>query len=319
MTKQEFQDLLDRYLTGDASAREEQLVEKFYNRLQQTEQGWDGIESRRREELQAEIFAAVSQEINTPKEVKTRQISWGKWLYRVAASVVLVLGLIAFYNYQAEAPQLAYVTKSTGRGQKALITLSDGSTVKLNALSSITYPEPLDIHQRTIVLEGEAFFKVTKDPNRPFVVKAHKIQTTVLGTSFDVNAYDPSSISVSLIEGKVNMEHENDDEVYLNPGERASYTASSGALSVTDFDELKLTAWKDGVIYLEEAGMSEVFDQLSKWYGVDFEFVNQPVQRWDYSGQFKDMSLEVVLNTIGFSESFDFEINEDIVQIKFEN
>ncbi len=319
MTKQEFQNLLDRYLTGDATLKEQQQVEKFYAALQETEEGWDALDTSRKGELQTEIRNAIHAEINHDQPVLP--LPWKSYAYRMAIAAVIFMGIGAVYFGQQEVPPSpVYLTKTTSSGQKALVTLSDGSTVKLNAESTITYPDPLAADQRIIELRGEAFFDVTEDSKRPFIVCAHEVQTTVLGTSFDVNAYDADRVRVSLVSGKVRVhQREQDQEVFLKPGESVSYEPTSKELIVEKFDLMKLTAWKDGIIYLSEAGKEEVFEQLAKWYGVGFKYENEPTQSWDYSGQFDHMSLEMVLNTIGFSEGFNFRIEGKQVTIAFEN
>jgi ferric-dicitrate binding protein FerR (iron transport regulator) len=322
MTKQEFQDLLDRYFNGIVSDDERQLIDNFYNKLQESEEGWEAFSEEAKKQIRTEIYDAIQRK-KREKEAPARSIR--SWIWKVAASIVFVLGVGITYYINQPVQEINYLTKSTSKGQKATITLSDGSTVRLNAQSSITYPENFAEELRELELIGEAFFDITKDKDRPFIVSSHKIQTTVLGTTFNINAYDSAAVSVALVSGKVKVnatpdnQSFNQSEVYLNPGESAFYVGRSGDINIETFDEKKLVAWKDGIIYLSDAGYKQVFDQLSRWYGVEFEFANVPTKQWDYSGEFKDMSLELVLNTIGYSKGFEFEIHDDRVNVQFEN
>lgn len=322
MTKQEFQDLLDRYFNGIVSDEERQLIENFYNKLQESEDGWEAFNEDTKKQLRTEIYDAIQKK---KREKETLAKPKRSWIWKVAASIVIVLGVGITYYLNQPVQEINYLTKSTSKGQKATITLSDGSTVRLNAQSSITYPEYFAEDQRELELIGEAFFDVTKDKDRPFIVSSHKIQTTVLGTSFNINGYDSTEVSVALVSGKVKVNAAldnssfNQSAVYLNPGESALYDGQSGDIKIGSFDEKKLVAWKDGIIYLSDAGYKQVFNQLSRWYGVEFEFANAPIEQWDYSGEFQDMSLELVLGTIGYSKGFEFQIHDDRVNVQFEN
>lgn len=322
MTKQEFQDLLDRYFNGIVSDSEKELIEKFYRKIQLEEDGWNSIDDERKNKIRSDIY-------DTIQKKKRRNESNNKpgrsWIWKIAASIVIILGVAITLYLNQSTPDINYITKSTEKGQKATIILSDGSTVTLNAESVITYPEFFTNDARELSLEGEAFFDIKKDKTRPFMVTSHKIETTVLGTSFNVNAYDSSAVSVALVSGRVkvnaapNNSSFNQSEVFLNPGERAFYNGASGEINIDSFYKKKLVAWKDGIIYLSDAGYEQVFDKLSRWYGVEFEFANMPTEEWDYTGEFEDMSLELVLNTIGFSKEFEFEIRDDVVTLTFVN
>lgn len=322
MTKQEFQDLLDRYFNGIVSDSERALIDQFYLKLQDAGDGWESFTDERKKQLRTEIYDAI-QKKKRAKELKNKPNR--SWIWKVAASIIIALGIGVVFHLTQTPPEVTYITKTTSKGQKATITLSDGSTARLNAQSAITYPETFAEELRELELVGEAFFDIKKDKDRPFVVSAHKIETTVLGTTFNVNAYDSSEVSVALVSGrvKVNAAHDNSSfnqsEVFLNPGESALYDLESGDINIGPFDEKKLVAWKDGIIYLSDAGYNQVFDQLAHWYGVEFEFVNAPTDKWDYSGEFEDMSLELVLSTIGYSKGFEFQIQKDVVTLKFEN
>lgn len=325
MTKHEFQELLDRYFNGIVSEQEKQLVENFYKKLQKKGEGWNSFSDEEKNDLRIEIYNSIQKKKLAP--AKSDKPKTGKWMWRVAASVIVALGIGVAYHLQVRSPgsELKYITKSTSKGQKATILLNDGSVVRLNSLSSIKYPGTFPGTLREVELRGEAFFEVKKDTDRPFSVTSHDIQTTVLGTSFNVHAYDSSSVSVALVTGKVKVRSIaeasafNTSEVYLSPGESALYDGKSGDIKIGPFDKKELIAWKDGIIYLSDASYERVFDQLANWYGVEFQFANEPAEKWEVSGEFKDMSLELVLNTIGYSKGFKFQVRDDIVTVKFEN
>ncbi len=322
MTSQGFQAVLDRYLEGTASESEQKLVENFYARLQAQEEGRYAFQNEEKETMKHEIYDRIQKSKGVKKRISP--ISPGKSFWKVAAAILIIFGIGLTYNL-AEQPEVKYLTKSTGKGQKATVRLSDGSMVRLNAESAIRYPERFSTTTRIVKLKGEAFFDVKKEKARPFIVTSHGIQTTVLGTSFNIHAYDSLAVSVALVTGKVKVNalaegsSGSDSEVFLAPGDRALYDGVPGEMEVKPFDIMELTAWKDGIIYLSKADYDQVFDRLSLWYGVSFQFINSPSENWEYSGEFKDMSLELVLSTISYSKEFEFKIQNETVTVKFKN
>lgn len=336
MTDQEFHDILKRYIKGKTSPSEEKLVEEFYKRNTEKSIYDDYSEEeadRVKNILQRKVLSSIH-ELEKPKQST-------HYLLKIAASVVLVLGItIALYLSLSETPEPTYLTKSIARGQKATITLSDGSVVKLNSESSITYPESFaDVATRDIQLTGEAFFEVKRDEAKPFTIQTEGLLTTVLGTSFNITAFqEMDEIEVTVATGKVRVVSNSPFEPgrrfercdgcgqevdflseTLTPGQQATYNKTSNELSIREVDTERSLAWKDGVIYMANEKYKQVFDKLSRWYGLEFEYVNVPTDEWDYSGEFKDMSLELVLSTIGYSKGFDFQIQENVVILKFEN
>jgi transmembrane sensor len=150
-------------------------------------------------------------------------------IYKIAASLVLVasLSLLWISNFQkppVEETVASTVLKENPRGRKSIVQLPDGSMVRLNSESRITYPEHFAHHERVVHLVGEAFFEVTEDKESPFSVVTGNINTTVLGTSFNIQAWqDDSTINISLAEGKVSVSQigsSNGQAYYLNPGDK---------------------------------------------------------------------------------------------------
>lgn len=266
--------------------------------------------------------AASSRTVEVRKSV-FKNIGFG---FRVAAIVILaVLAAVSLqhtFPSDATVEQVAYITKSNPAGQKTTIFLEDGSKVTLNAASTLTYPEYFSGTERRLQLQGEAFFEVAEDTNRPFTVVAKGMATTALGTSFNIRAYeDENSISIALATGKVKVESsETTDhaEVYqLLPGELLTYDMALANYKKERFDLKAQLAWKDGIIYFHDASFEQVIDELSRWYGVSFGIENQPAGSWRYTGEFRKENLENVLLSISYAKKFDFKINDDTVKLVF--
>ena len=171
---------------------------------------------------------------------------------------------------------LTYNMLSTPRGGQYQLLLPDGSTVWLNAASSIRFPTAFTGNERNVEITGEAYFEVKKNAAMPFTVKINNGTTVqVLGTHFNINAYDdePSS-KVTLLEGRVKV-GEASDEVVLKPGEQASVShqsQTSHPIPVQTVDLEEVMAWKNGAFQFNGATIETVMRQISRWYNVEVEY-----------------------------------------------
>lgn len=261
---------------------------------------------------------------------KTNKKGW-KYL-RVAASVAIVLG-VSFGLYQLNQPenlinttkQTQYIKRENPPGVRSVITLADGTKVSLNAASSLEFPRGFKGEKRLVYLEGEAFFEVQKNPEKPFVVITNKIATTVVGTSFNIEAYpEGEQINISLIEGKVRVEafkdsdqHQKTEETFLTPGEQVIYRKDEQALKKGKFDRNAATAWKDGMLYFKKADFKEIIDKLEKWYGVKFKVLNQNQGDIRFTGTFQNETLKNILEAISYSQKFTYQIEGENITIDF--
>jgi transmembrane sensor len=250
-----------------------------------------------------------------------------KTMIRNAAAVLLILltvGGLVWYFYPgfrtpAGQPDLVYLT--TQNGERTTYTLPDGSQVRLNAGSKLTYPSVFrkECH---IALEGEAFFDVTKDPSRPFTVHTGQISTTVLGTTFNINAYaGDGSVTVALKTGKVAVKQEVPgkwDQIYLVPGEKLTYDEGTGTAVKEKLvpDDL---AWTEGVIVLNKVSFNDFVRIIERWYGADIEIIGHPREDWLINGRFKNKPLAVVLESVSFAENINYTLENNHVTLNFNN
>lgn len=160
------------------------------------------------------------------------------------------------------------------RGKDFKVILADGTEVWLNAESKLSYPSRFTSDKRLVTLEGEAYFKVAEDSERPFIVKTDKLQTKVLGTEFNIKAYENDKQHITLIEGKVQVNSIlSKEDIELRPGQDAVLDAD-GSIVVKNVDTYKYTQWKDGYFYFDNIALSEIVQELGRWYNIDIEFEN---------------------------------------------
>lgn len=163
------------------------------------------------------------------------------------------------------------------RGNTYKLRLNDGTAVWLNSETVIEYPEWFTDGVRDIRLSGEAFFDVSRDPSRPFVITTQDgVEISVIGTRFNVHSYnDDDRIHVTLAEGSVEV-NAGVNRSLLKPCEQAVFDRHTGTLEVSEVNNMRLwTAWTDGEFYLEDT-IGNIFSAMEKWYGIDIIYEGAP-------------------------------------------
>ncbi|MEN7549810.1 FecR domain-containing protein [Rapidithrix thailandica] len=275
-----------------------------------------------RNQLQAYI-KAPSKKTTFVHPIK-QPVWWQSWA--AAILLVVVASAIFFWNQSQRndvaevTPPLEYIIKETPTGQRSTISLSDGTVIKLNSESRLRIPKNYSADQRKVYLEGEAFFEVAKDSLHPFRILSGKVETKVLGTSFNIRAYpEASQIQVAVVTGKVQVSTTKDasqEALMLTPNEMGVFNKGDHLLSKTGFDSRKMISWKDDIIYFYKDDLSEVVTKLERWYGVDIEVHNNANTRNLFKGSFQDESLENVLMGLSEIVPFDYQFQEGKVFIK---
>lgn len=196
--------------------------------------------------------------------------------------VKLANGKIAYQPLGAESNEsdyaVTYNTLSNPRGSKVIdMRLSDGSHVWLNAGSAITYPVAFTGDSRRVELEGEGYFEVARDTKRKFVVTTGSVNTEVLGTHFNINAFkdDDQNVKITLLEGAVKVNHGQATGL-LEPGQQA--LVNDEIQIDANVDVAMVMAWKNGYFQFDKASLQSVMKQLSRWYDVEivYEGYNRP-------------------------------------------
>ena len=219
---------------------------------------------------------------------------------------------------------VALVTKESGHDRR-LITLPDGTQVWLNAYSKLTYPQEFSEPVRQVSLSGEAFFDVVRNPEQPFIIRTRELSTQVLGTSFNVMAYKgQSSLEVVVATGRVALYHGSEiDEnwetasdlssgLLLTPNERGVFRAEENQL-VKDTVEnvLFYTAWKQSVIIMENTSIRDAVRILSNKYNTKITLENDRLGNCTITGEFREQSLELILDMISTSVQGGYTIQSD--------
>ncbi len=241
------------------------------------------------------VLADISAKDTIAKEGKQAEVT-----IKMSANGVITYVI----NPNAEAPKVAtnsFNTLSTPTGGQYNIVLADGTKVFLNAVSSIKYPTQFNGNQRVVELEGEAYFEVAKDRSKPFIVKSGNQAIEVLGTHFNVHAYDNEAVvKTTLLEGSVAVTHKNQKAI-LKPGQQSNVSDNFNKIAIREVDTEAAIAWKNGRFKFDNADLKTVMRQLERWYGIKVEYRGDVSQVTFNGGTFRNKNLSEVLKVLELS------------------
>ena len=316
--------LLLSYIKETTSAEERCIVETWLNDKEENEKILMQVAQiyyacraqeriKRRDPLTA--FEKVKGEI--------RQHMWRRYFYRISSiAACITIGfflssLISFWNKSANETDVQMVSVHSNPGMRTCCNLPDGTVAYLNSGSTLTYPVPYDRKKREVVLVGEAYFKVTHDPAKPFIVSVadDKMRVRVLGTEFNLQAYpEEGLIKTTLVTGKVDIEVRKDNGIVLrqelSPSLKATYMLSSGKIDVKAVNTTYETAWIDGKLMFNNSPLPQVLRDLSYFYNVKFDVKDTLIDSYSFTGTFIDKQLSQILDYLKISSGIDYEIKQ---------
>lgn len=244
------------------------------------------------------------------------------------AAIFLLAGLFGLYTYKAiyvpapenAAPALKEITMN--RGKRGGVTLSDGTKVYLNAQSKIILPSVFSADSREVELEGEAYFDVAKNPNKPFVIRTKGAVVHVLGTSFVVRNYEgDNSVQTVVEEGIVSFRSENkpvNEGIILTKGKLGRLNLKTNEMVTESVQDLALyLGWKEGFLRFEHTAMKEVAKQLERRYDIEVTFDSEKIGDLHLTAELKSRSLQNVIHTISTSLGLKYKIDQHKVSFSY--
>ena len=248
------------------------------------------------------------------KQIISNRLNIRSWI-RIAAMFILPLITAAgVYIYMSETKSADPLIISVDRGQKASVTLPDGSKAWLNSLSKLTYTGDYNKKERRLELDGEAYFEVAHNPEKPFIVQGNAISVEALGTSFGVKAYNEDVvISSILMKGKVKVTTPVGSTI-LKPNERILFDKSNqqtNKLKVTN--AVDFTGWIHNELRFENESLEEIAKNIQRIYNVKIIFASDRLKKLRYTGTVENNSLESLLNIITLTSPISFQVNKQTV------
>jgi ferric-dicitrate binding protein FerR (iron transport regulator) len=293
--------LIRKYLDGECTPQEREQVEAWYNSfaqeaLPEPEQELEAIRS-------AKVAVTAALPSRSSRTYKLFQL---QPLLRIAAMLVLVATVaLAGYRYTSPKTDSSPHEVIARNGERKTITLRDGSTVYLHPGSKLTIAADFGKATRQVSLKGEAFFAVAKDPARPFIVHTPTLTTKVLGTAFNVQAYEHELLaSVAVTEGKVQVEKEDKQPgetgfaAHVLPGRELIYDLAEQNYRIGKADVEQISAWRNGTYYIENESIAAIAKRLERIYNLTIEVKGADNPECRYTFHFSDESIHKVLEIL---------------------
>lgn len=299
-------EILYRFFEGTASMEEGELIRAWIEESPENENEF--FKERK-------LFDAMM--LLTRRKKKGLHIQWNSVkneLFKIAGVILLTLSvsyLYRQYEMSIEAPvmQTIYVPA----GQRMNITLPDGTNVWLNARTTIQYPLTFNQKYRQVKLDGQAYFDVTKNPNKPFIVQTRKYDVEVIGTKFDVDAYsDKDQFETALMQGSVKLVSVGNPEKTLMLKPDCKAFLENGELKVKPLDDYNVYRWKEGLLCFTNETFDAIMKDFEKYFEVKIEVSNKEISKYYFTGKFRqtdgiDYALRVLQRDIQFTYTRDDE------------
>ncbi len=240
--------------------------------------------------------------------------NWLKYAAIVILSFTIGSLLVYFSGVTKYDNELASI--SSPRGQITSLTLFDGTTVWLNSETTIKYSSAFNKKKREVFVEGEAYFEVAHNDKIPFIVNIGNSKVKVHGTTFNVKAYPSDNyIEAVLMEGKIEFIANNRSSI-LNPSEKIVFSTENGAISKGLADVEKVSAWKKGKYYYNNEKLSDIIEQIQRWYDTEFIFNEDELSHFTFTGVVnRERSIEYNLKIIELTNKIKFESKNDAIII----
>lgn len=331
--------LMEKQSSTALSEAESQQLDEWYESLEYVP-AVNLLDGGDREAAEKEgIWMELNQRIR--QEPATRVYRLKPWMAK-AAAVAMLAGLGAGWFWYQDTKKPYHLEVATHAGKVHHVTLPDGSQVWLNAQSNLQYNKWEEGKPREVMLNGEAFFDIAQQANRPFIIHTKAVDIQVLGTSFNVKAYnEDSQTETTLVTGKVQivMKQEDGRTVELSPNQKLIVqnipelkkveTINSNNIKIADsvsyhIDEVKKItgdstiaeiSWKERKLTFFDEPLSEVALRLQRWYGVNVIITDETMKNARFTGTFRDESLQKVMEVLRMSAPFNYHISNDTLMI----
>lgn len=325
MRIEDLQILLDTLRKGECSADERRIIEEWYDSLDlgadQPLEERDIVNSL--DKVAGRLGIGAGRDASRGLMVESRQ-GWGRrWMAAAAVAALVVIsgaaGWLLAGRRPVSAPPLALrsspdTTITTSRGETRQIFLPDGSTIELNAGTELSYPRQFLAKGRQVrLVKGEAFFQVAANPGRPFEVNVGRVAMVVLGTSFNIRAYEREpEIRVALVTGKIRIGEKGE----MRPHELMRLDRAGSNAVVSHFDqENEVAAWKEGALHFKDASFEDIAFEIGNKYNIELRNDSHRT-KWSYTGLFRNNSLQEVMETICLTENLTCRFTENGIVIQ---
>ena len=312
MDKIYYKELIEKYFDGNITDAEIKELSDWIKNDRHLQNWWEeefsksdaGINPVLRDKLFARIKEQTQGKEETQGKEKPRTIRMNPWKW--AAAIVLPICIAFFTYYLVDSSQTVgapFIVKAD-KGDKATIELPDGTNVVLNSASQLSYLNNFGENVRRVQLNGEAYFKVAHDEKHAFIVQVGDLEVKVLGTSFNVSAYeDAKDVTVVLLEGKVG--------VYAQKMSHIMNKITATQVHPSDYIE-----WTKGNIYFEKESLENIMKTLSRIYDVEIRFDSNKLPNEYFTGTIPGGGIQNALNILMLTSPFFYEMDGSVIVLK---
>ena len=317
------QTLFQRYFSNQIGSQEVRELMSEVNNCTDEEliplfqQHWIGIadDEPLSEQKKDELYNCIKKGMQRRKVLSLKR----HWM-QIAASILILLTTslaITFYIENKEMQQMAEedVVIQSGENEPSNIELPDGTVVRLNAKSTLSYQRNFGRSNRKVVLSGEGYFQVKRNEDKPFIVGTGSMDVVVLGTTFNVYAYkEKDFVEMSLVKGRVKVVTPN-KTINVHPNEKVTYHKLTGELRLKKTANDIETAWLKKELIFRHEKLVSVFDKLERRYGVTFTIDNKKLLEDRYTGVFVNENINTILDILKIHYEFRYTINNSKIHI----
>ncbi|MEN5232998.1 FecR family protein [Sphingobacterium faecium] len=312
--------LLEKYWSGQCTLVEKQAVEAWMADDIPEEEFALRKSKHTPEEKKDILWQNIRHHAEMTDAAPKQKSIWRSWpKVGAAACLLCILSWATIYirsDKMAKKPMetTRFVQIEVPFGKKQKLTLSDGTAISLNSGTKLRYPEHFDAAKREVVLDGEAFFEVSKDPKRPFIVQTKNTSTRVLGTRFNLLSRSGQADILTVEEGRVQFTAMDCiDTLLLKANMQSTYQA--GKMKLNTVNSELFNAWTKGELIFDNKTIKQVIPELERWYNVKIRCENTAILNDQVKGKFKQASLASVLHDIGFATSIKYTIKDKEVSL----
>lgn len=328
------------YLRGEGNynKEEEELLRAYWTDSHKHSYNSNELFTRIKNKIaNGESGEDIAYEYNSSEETESqyKESDGVKWVNKAASIVLLAFCCFIVYNsyltYRSE-----LLIKETSRGIRSVFTLSDGTEVRLNADSRLEYPANFSDTTRDVFLIGEAFFDVSKDKKHPFIIHTKDINVKVVGTTFNVKAYENENLTeTTLLTGAitVTLNDPTRKQIKLIPSQKlvvnnmvhnrkmvklskSKMNTSVGQLTYYPGQTTIIeTSWTENKLTFKNEDFSTLARSMERWYNVEFKFENKQAQQLRFTGIIEKENVNEALKALQLTETFDYVINDSVVKI----
>lgn len=330
MNQEHYISLFEKYLDGQATKTEISTLIQWLKKEDDSfkswiEDVWDESSVDMDPILQEEIYAKINQQISivtkeqprTPRHalfIKSRLVM--QRMLRIAAVILLLIitGTGTHYYTKLHLLQPSDTMVSVEKGQKSSVVLPDGSKVWINADSKLTYGKNFNSRERSVYLDGEAYFEVYPNKNRPFIVHTKNLSVRALGTSFNVKSYqNDETESTVLVSGKVQVTSCT-ASVILHPNEKITFDKATSSLKKEEVADVNpYNGWINNTLNFDGETLGNISKVLERYYNVQIIFKSETLKQYSFTGNLGNTSLDSILQILSFSSPLLYTIEDSVI------